>query len=212
MTKKSKKKETQPQACDAPINENCEKQTECKEDVENGACETACSEEECASETMAEQGEESCDREARIAELEKELAVSQDRLLRLTAEFDNYRKRTIKEKGELIAQASSGTLGALLPVVDDFDRALANAETTDSLPALLEGLQIIHKSLLNFLQKEGVTEIESLGLALDTDFHDAVAKTPAPEKKQVGKIVDVVKKGYLLNGTVLRHAQVVIGE
>ena len=138
--------------------------------------------------------------------------AGKDRLLRMTAEFDNYRKRTLRERSELISQASGKTLEALLPVVDDFDRALASCEKCDTLPSMVEGLELIRKSLYGFLKKEGVEEIEAKGLSLDTDVHDAVAKTPAPEEKLKGKIVDVVRKGYKLRGVVLRHAQVVVGE
>lgn len=144
--------------------------------------------------------------------LRQELEATKDRLLRLTAEFDNYRKRTLRERSELISQASGRTLEALLPVVDDFDRAIASSKESQSLPSMLEGLELIHKSLYGFLKREGIEEIAAVGLELDTDVHDAVAKAPAPEEKLRGKIVDVVRKGYKLRGVVLRHAQVVVGE
>lgn len=149
---------------------------------------------------------------AELEELRQELDATKDRLLRLTAEFDNYRKRTLRERSELISQASGKTLEALLPVVDDFDRAVASSKESQSLPSLLEGLELIRKSLYSFLKREGVEEISAVGLELDTDVHDAVAKIAAPEEKLRGKIVDVVRKGYKLRGVVLRHAQVVVGE
>lgn len=132
--------------------------------------------------------------------------------LYLRAEFDNYRKRTLREKAELVTQAAAETLGKLLPVVDDFDRALQSSESTDSVEALREGLVLIHKNLKAFMQAAGVTEIQAVGQPLDTDFHDAVTKIPAPSDELKGRVVDVIRKGYMLNGNVLRHAQVVIGE
>ena len=167
----------------------------------------------------APQGEEVTAEESAAAETDKELEAlrkeldeAKDRLLRLTAEFDNYRKRTLRERSDLISQASGKTLEALLPVVDDFDRAVASSKECDTLPAMQEGLELIHKSLYGFLKREGIEEIEAIGLELDTDVHDAVAKAPAPEAKLKGKIIDVVRKGYKLRGVVLRHAQVVVGE
>lgn len=149
---------------------------------------------------------------AELEALRQELDATKDRLLRLTAEFDNYRKRTLRERSELISQASGRTLESLLPVVDDFDRAIASSKESQSLPSMLEGLELIHKSLYGFLKREGIEEIAAVGLELDTDVHDAVAKAPAPEDNLRGKIVDVVRKGYKLRGVVLRHAQVVVGE
>lgn len=161
-------------------------------------------------EVAAERAAAETDKE--LEALRKELDEAKDRLLRLTAEFDNYRKRTLRERSDLISQASGKTLEALLPVVDDFDRAVASSKECDTLSAMQEGLELIHKSLYGFLKREGIEEIEAIGLELDTDVHDAVAKAPAPEAKLKGKIIDVVRKGYKLRGVVLRHAQVVVGE
>lgn len=144
--------------------------------------------------------------------MRRELEETKERLLRQTAEFDNYRKRTNRERAALISQASGRTLEALLPIVDDFDRAQEHCAKSNELAALIEGLDLIRKSLQDFLKKEGIEEIEAVGLELDTDLHDAVAKVPAPEEKLRGKIVDVTRKGYKLHGRVLRHAQVVVGE
>lgn len=157
-----------------------------------------------------------CDPKA-LAALENELNAQKDKFLRLSAEFDNYRKRTLREKQELVASAAGQTLLRLLPVVDDFDRALENAkhmdaETPEGPRAVLEGLELIQKSLLDFLKNSGVREIEALGQDLDTDYHDAVTKLPTDDQAMKGKIINIIKKGYTLNGTVLRHAQVVIGE
>ncbi len=134
-----------------------------------------------------------------------------DKYLRLSAEFDNYRKRTLREKQELVLTASEGTLSKLLPIVDDFERALQNHNTTD-LESMRTGLDLIYKLLLRFLQESGVTEIEAMHEPLNTDFHDAVTQFKVEDETLRGKVVDVLRKGYLLNGKVLRHAQVVIGE
>ncbi len=163
-------------------------------------------------EEVTAEGSAAAETDKELEALRKELDEAKDRLLRLTAEFDNYRKRTLRERSDLISQASGKTLEALLPVVDDFDRAVASSKECDTLPAMQEGLELIHKSLYGFLKREGIEEIEAIGLELDTDVHDAVAKAPAPEAKLKGKIIDVVRKGYKLRGVVLRHAQVVVGE
>ncbi len=134
-----------------------------------------------------------------------------DKYLRLSAEFDNYRKRTLREKQELVATASEATLTKLLPVVDDFERALQNSNSADP-EAMRMGLELIYKLLTRFLQENGVSEIEAMHQELNTDFHDAVTQFKVDDESLRGKVVDVLRKGYLLNGRVLRHAQVVIGE
>ncbi len=133
-----------------------------------------------------------------------------DKYIRLSAEFDNYRKRTLREKQELVAVASEATLLKLLPVVDDFERAL-QSNTTD-VEGMRTGMELIYKLLQRFLQENGVTEIEALDQELNTDFHDAVTQFKVEDESKRGHVVDVLRKGYLLNGRVLRHAQVVIGE
>lgn len=185
----------------------------CSAEAEEGGGEAGIASPEAAEKPSGEAAEgEVAEAGAELEAVRQELEETKERLLRLTAEFDNYRKRTMRERDELISQASGRTLEALLPVVDDFDRAMASSKESQSLPSMLEGLELIHKSLYGFLKREGVEEIEALGLELDTDVHDAVAKAPAPEERQRGKIVDVVRKGYKLRGVVLRYAQVVIGE
>ncbi|MBB1540924.1 MAG: nucleotide exchange factor GrpE [Bacteroidia bacterium] len=207
--KKKRENEKFEEGCaqeESQVKQSSEREASCeKNSMENGEPQ------ECGAEGNAVE-EQAGRLDADLEALRKELAETKDRLLRMTAEFDNYRKRTLRERGELISQASGKTLEALLPVVDDFDRALASCEKCDTLPSMVEGLELIRKSLYGFLKKEGVEEIEAKGLSLDTDVHDAVAKTPAPEEKLKGKIVDVVRKGYKLRGVVLRHAQVVVGE
>jgi len=149
---------------------------------------------------------------AEQAELAKQEAEEwKDKYLRLSAEFDNYRKRTLREKQELVATASEATLTKLLPVVDDFERALQNSTSADP-ESMRVGLELIYKLLTRFLQESGVSEIEAMHQELNTDFHDAVTQFKVDDEALRGKVVDVLRKGYLLNGRVLRHAQVVIGE
>jgi molecular chaperone GrpE len=143
---------------------------------------------------------------------EEKLAELQDRYLRLSAEYDNFRKRTLKEKIELQRNANESMLLTLLSVSDDFDRALQSVMEATDIEAVKEGLHLISGKFNNFLQQQGVKEIEAANTAFDTDLHDAITKIPAPSKKLKGKVVDVVQKGYYLNDKVLRHAKVVIGE
>jgi grpE len=133
-----------------------------------------------------------------------------DKFIRLSAEFDNYRKRTLREKQELVAVASEATLLKLLPIIDDFERAL-QSNTTD-IEGMRTGMELIYRLLLRFLQENGVTEIEALDQELNTDYHDAVTQFKVEDASKRGHVVDVLRKGYMLNGRVLRHAQVVIGE
>jgi molecular chaperone GrpE len=143
---------------------------------------------------------------------EEKLAELQDRYLRLSAEYDNFRKRTLKEKIELQRNANEAMLLALLSVSDDFDRALQSVEEATDIDAVREGLRLISGKFNGFLQQQGVREIEAAKKEFDTDLHEAITKIPAPSKKLKGKVVDVVQKGYFLNDKVLRHAKVVIGE
>lgn len=139
-------------------------------------------------------------------------SVWRDKYVRLSAEFDNYRKRTLKEKMDLIASAGEDVIKALLPVMDDLERALKATEHTSDVEAVREGVVLISNKLRDTLRTKGLSEIEAFGQELDTDFHEAVAKIPAPDKKQKGRIVDVVQKGYRLHDKVIRHCKVVVGE
>lgn len=150
--------------------------------------------------------------QAQLAKQNEELEAGKDRYLRLNAEFDNYRKRTLRERAELIGSAAADTLSALLPVVDDFDRALAHLGDDADLASTQEGMKLIHHKLQGFLKQQGVEAIDAVGQAFDTDFHDAISQIEAPKPELKGKIVDEVKRGYLLHGKVLRHAQVVVGK
>ena len=156
--------------------------------------------------------EEEAEEEKKEPTAEEKLAELQDRYLRLSAEYDNFRKRTLKEKIELQRNANEAMLLTLLSVSDDFDRALQSVDEATDIEAVKEGLHLISGKFNNFLQQQGVKEIEAEKKEFDTDLHDAITKIPAPSKKLKGKVVDVVQKGYFLNDKVLRHAKVVIGE
>lgn len=127
--------------------------------------------------------------------------------LRLMADFDNFRKRNIKEKAELIKNASERVITDLLPVVDNFERALKSLEGTEQC----EGVKMIYDQLMGIMKSNGVELIETEGLELNTDLHDAITTIPAPTEELKGKIVDCIKKGYTMNGKVIRHSQVVVG-
>jgi molecular chaperone GrpE len=134
-----------------------------------------------------------------------------DRLLRLFAEFDNYRKRTIKEKIELSRTASEDMIISLLPVVDDLERAIKSHAGDTEENSLLEGVNLIYGKFMNILKLKGVEAIKTEGEAFNTDFHEAIANVPTEDEAMKGKLIDVVEKGYLLNGKVIRFAKVVVG-
>lgn len=135
-----------------------------------------------------------------------------DSHLRLMAEFDNYRKRTLREKAELIKSGGEAILTDLLPVIDDFERALQTIRVVDNVPTLIEGVELIYSKFMAFLARQGVKPIEAIGKPFDTEMFEAVATIPAPDESLKGKIVDCVQTGYILNDKVIRHAKVVVGE
>ena len=152
-------------------------------------------------------------------QLEKELEEAQtaieeqkDKYLRLSAEFDNYRKRTIKEKAELILNGGEKSISSILPVIDDFERAIKTMETAKDVSAVKEGVELIYDKFMAVLAQNGVKVIETKDQPLDTDYHEAIAVIPAPSEEQKGKILDCVQTGYTLNDKVIRHAKVVVGE
>jgi molecular chaperone GrpE len=150
--------------------------------------------------------------EARIEELEHELEASKDKYLRLQAEFDNYRRRTLQEKADLIKNAGESTLLEILPILDDFERAITANKDSDDLEAIKDGINLIYNKLKTKLENQGIKEIDALHQDFNTDLHEAITKIPAPEETLKGKIVDVIEKGYYLNDKVLRFSKVVIGE
>ena len=150
--------------------------------------------------------------EERIEQLEAELAKANNRYLFLVADFDNYRKRTLQEKQDLIKNGGQKVLEGILPVVDDIERAIDAIAQGGDLDSLKEGVDLIHNKLMSYLKANNVEPIESTGELFDTDFHEAVTTFPAPSEDQKGKVIDTVQKGYTINDKVLRHAKVVVGQ
>ena len=135
-----------------------------------------------------------------------------DSYLRLNAEFDNYRKRTLKEKAELLKLGSERVLLDVISVVDDFERALDNISKTEDIEAVKEGVELIYSKFKNFLTKHGVTEIETIGQPFDTDKHEALTTVPAQSEDDKDKIVDSVQKGYMLDNKVIRYPKVIVAK
>lgn len=157
-----------------------------------------------------ENGKEEQDR--KIEETEQKLAEMNDKYLRLSAEFDNFRKRTLKEKMELVKSAGEQILEKILPVMDNFERALKSMETAEDVPALRKGVELIYAHFKDFLSQQGVKEIECLHANFDPELQEAVTKIPAPSEDLKGKVVDCVQKGYVLHDKVIRFPKVVVGE
>ena len=147
-----------------------------------------------------------------IETTEQKLNESQDKYIRLSAEFDNYRKRTLKEKSDLLKSAGEETIIRILPVLDDFERAMNAMQTSKDIEAVKDGILLIYNKLKENLVQLGVKEIESLNLDFNTDLHEAITKIPVSQEDLKGKVVDVVQKGYYLNDKILRFSKVVIGE
>ena len=145
-------------------------------------------------------------------DIQKKYDELNDRYLRLMAEFDNYRKRTLKEKMDLTKYAEEDVIKGILPVVDNMERAIKSLESATDINAVKEGIDLIYKKFQEFLEKRGIKEIEALNKELDTDLHEAVTKFAAPSEDLKGKIIDVIEKGYYLHDKVIRYAKVVVGE
>ena len=147
-----------------------------------------------------------------LAEAEAKIAELQDRYLRQAAEFDNYRKRTMKAKADLIKSAAEKVIVTELPIVDDMDRALDNMEKGMDADACIEGFKLIAQKFKNTLTQQGLEKIDTDGQDFDTDFHEAIALIPAPTEELKGKILDCVQAGYKLGDKVIRHAKVAVGQ
>ena len=163
-------------------------------------------------ENQADEDSENSSEQDELSVVKNELEELKDKHLRLQAEFDNYRRRTLKEKAELISSAGEKVLKDLLPVIDDLDRAMESTATAQDVAAVREGLDLIVNKFQNFLKNNGVSEIDAKEQDFDADKHEAVTKFPAPSEDLKGKVIDVVQKGYTLNGKVMRFAKVVVGE
>ena len=149
--------------------------------------------------------------EDKLAAAETKVAELQDKYLRQVAEFDTYRKRTIKEKAELILNGAEKTITAILPILDDMERALKNMDKMEDVAAVKEGVDLIFQKFVKILGEQGVKKIETENADFNTDLHEAIAQVPAPSDEMKGKIIDCVKTGYTLNEKVIRHSQVAVG-
>ena len=198
------KEKTQP--LEEEVLKNEEVMEETAQAEENQQEETAQEEAPAAEQTVEEQLANMLEEAQQMVREEK------DKYLRLSAEFDNYRKRTLKEKAELIKNGGEKTLTAILPVLDDFERALKNMETSEETKAMKEGVELIFNKFQKILGQEGLQKIETEGKEFDTDFHEAIALIPAPSEDLKGKILDCVQTGYMLNEKVIRHAKVAVAQ
>lgn len=192
-----------------------EKENNQEEELKTQATPNECDEETVGQETSQENEAPLTEEEKLAQELEKaneQIEEQKDKYLRLSAEFDNYRKRTMKEKAELILNGGEKSISSILPIVDDFERALKNMETATDIAAVKEGVELIYNKFMSVLGQNGVKVIETKEQPLDTDYHEAIAVIPAPNEALKGKILDCVQTGYILNDKVIRHAKVVVGE
>ena len=147
----------------------------------------------------------------KIADLEAEVGELKDKYLRLFAEFDNYKKRTVKEKLDLMRNAAKDTLSSLLPILDDFDRAKLTSEDESTSEVFTEGVEMVYNKLKNAMSTLGVKPMESTGEEFNPDLHEAITEIPAPSEEMKGKVIDTIEQGYYLNDIIIRHAKVVVG-
>ncbi|MBO7338249.1 MAG: nucleotide exchange factor GrpE [Paludibacteraceae bacterium] len=183
------------------------KENEVEEALENTNVNDECNETEGAAEAQDEAAAES-----EVEQLKKQISEIQDAHLRLRAEFENYKKRTIKEKAEIIKSASEGVFMNIIPLVDDFERGIQAAEKASDVESIKEGLMLIYDKFVKFLEQNNVKEIDTKDQTFDTDFHEAITAIPAQSEEQKGKIIDCVQKGYTLNDKVIRYAKVVVAQ
>ena len=184
-----------------------------KENLRDTQEQAQAAEKEISAAQDAAPGENDPQQDAAQEDCRQELAKQKDAFLRLYAEFDNYKKRMTREKAEWIKYASSDVLSALLPVVDDFERGLAAEEKEHPGSSETEGFRLIYNKMMDVLRQKGLKVIEvTPGDALDVDYHDAIARIPAPQESLKGKIVDITQKGYKIGDHVIRYAKVVVGE
>ena len=178
-------------ACEDNVAENTTEETEEQESVELTA-------------------EEKLQKE--LDEANGKVAMLEDKYLRQVAEFDNYHKRTMKEKAELIKNGGERAIESILPVLDDFERALSNMAKDENAAEMMTGVELIYNKFVNILKQNGLQKIETEGAEFNTDYHEAIAMVPAPDEKLKGKVLDCVQAGYTLNDKVIRHSKVAVGE
>lgn len=147
-----------------------------------------------------------------LDEANEKIVSLEDKFLRQVAEFDNYRKRTIKEKAELVKNGGERVMEAILPVLDDFERAISNLSKDENAAEILTGVELIYNKFVGILKQNGLQKIETEGAEFNTDFHEAIALVPTQDESLKGKVLDCVQAGYTLNDKVIRHAKVAVGE
>ena len=179
-------------------------------ETEHSINEEACEQCEQQEESVELTAEEKLQQE--LDQANEKIATLEDKYLRQVAEFDNYRKRTIKEKAELIKNGGERAIESILPVLDDFERALANMAKDENAAEIMTGVELIYNKFVGILKQNGLQKIEAEGATFDTDFHEAIAIIPAPSEDLKGKVLDCVQTGYKLNDKVIRHAKVAVGE
>ena len=195
---------TEKAAADATDNSGDEAETEIPENTEEKV--------ESGDESNNSSDSNESDEKSPLEKAQEQIDELKDKYLRSVAEFDNYRKRTLKEKAELILNGSEKAVGAVLPILDDMERAIANGEKTDDPQVLREGISLIYAKFQKVLESLGVKEIETTDADFDTDVHEAIAMVPGMGDDKKGKVLDCVQKGYKLNEKVIRHAKVAVGQ
>lgn len=203
----------------ADMNENAQEQTteqtseqSAADATDTGTDDTGNADNSDNSEEPGKSSEDSSEEKSPLEQAQEQIEELKDKYLRSVAEFDNYRKRTLKEKAELILNGSEKAVGAVLPILDDMERAIANGEKTDDPKVLREGMSLIYTKFQKVLESLGVKEIETADADFDTDVHEAIAMVPGMGDDKKGKVLDCVQKGYKLNDKVIRHAKVAVGQ
>ena len=203
----------------ADMNENAQEQTteqtseqSAADATDTGTDDTGNADNSDNSEESGKSSEDSSKEKSPLEQAQEQIEELKDKYLRSVAEFDNYRKRTLKEKAELILNGSEKAVGAVLPILDDMERAIANGEKTDDPKVLREGMSLIYTKFQKVLESLGVKEIETADADFDTDVHEAIAMVPGMGDDKKGKVLDCVQKGYKLNDKVIRHAKEAVGQ
>lgn len=194
------------------MNENVEEQTAEQSSEQSAADATDTETDATDNADNSGESDKSSEEKSPLEEAQQQIEELKDKYLRSVAEFDNYRKRTLKEKAELILNGSEKAIAAVLPILDDMERAIANGEKTEDLNVLREGMSLIYTKFQKVLESIGVKEIETADADFDTDVHEAIAMVPGMGDDKKGKVLDCVQKGYKLNDKVIRHAKVAVGQ
>jgi len=202
MEKKTEEQEMKDAEQNAQQMENCDVSSEI-EDTDDAVQDVSESEEAASNQPSQEET---------FASLQQQIDEWKDKYLRQAAEFDNYRKRVVKEKSELILNGGQKVMQSILPIIDDFERAEAGMEKMEDVKAVKEGVQLIIDKFVKLLGQEGLKPIDAVGQPFDVDYHEAIAMVPAQSDDQKGKVIDCVQKGYMLNEKVIRHAKVAVAQ